>query len=225
MNNVPEPKIIPLPEINDAKIVQKGHKDYIVSVECGKKHSAFITYKKEVWIAGNYVPDKIQSGPAEGFGAYKGGRSLSGGIDPGELSDEERKAVMTLPGAQSVLHKNSKNSKSGSSLANPGKKSKKLSHKEQEQQTYEEYLERSETYKNNKEHLKKQKNHLNRYVQELKDVREEHKTQNDRENSVQQRWICITKSFTREAFGPRGYKVESLVIGSRQIVAICSIQI
>jgi hypothetical protein len=30
----------------------------------------------------------------------KSGRSLSNGIDINELSDEERKAVMTLPGAQ-----------------------------------------------------------------------------------------------------------------------------
>jgi len=56
---------------------------------------------------------------------------MSGGIDPAELSDEERKAVMTLPGAQSVLQKGSKNSKSGTSINNQGKKqSKKLTHKE-----------------------------------------------------------------------------------------------
>jgi hypothetical protein len=30
----------------------------------------------------------------------KSGRSLSNGIDINELSDEERKAVLTLPGAQ-----------------------------------------------------------------------------------------------------------------------------
>jgi hypothetical protein len=46
----------------------------------------------------------------------KSGRSLSNGIDINELSDEERKAVLTLPGAQQVLSKGSKNSKSGSNL-------------------------------------------------------------------------------------------------------------
>ena len=58
-NNVPEPKIISIPEINEPKIAQDAKKDYIVQVECGKRHSAFITNKGEIWIAGNYVPDKI----------------------------------------------------------------------------------------------------------------------------------------------------------------------
>jgi len=86
-------------------------------------------------------------------------------------------------------------------------------------------VDRSETYKTNKEHLKKQKNHLNKYVQELKDNREEIKSTNDRENSLEHRWISVTKGFTREAFGAKGYKVESITLGSREIVAICSSQL
>ena len=86
-------------------------------------------------------------------------------------------------------------------------------------------MDRSETYKTNKEHLKKQKNHLNKYVQELKDNREEIKSTNDRENSLDHRWISVTKGFTREAFGAKGYKVESITLGSREIVAICSSQL
>jgi hypothetical protein len=55
----------------------------------------------------------------------KSGRSLSNGIDINELSDEERKAVLTLPGAQQVLSKSSKNSKSGSNLNTNHSQSKK----------------------------------------------------------------------------------------------------
>jgi hypothetical protein len=55
----------------------------------------------------------------------KSGRSLSNGIDINELSDEERKAVLTLPGAQQVLSKSSKNSKSGSNLNTSHSQSKK----------------------------------------------------------------------------------------------------
>jgi|LauGreDrversion4_2_1035121.scaffolds.fasta_scaffold214916_1 hypothetical protein len=72
---------------------------------------------------------------------------------------------MTLPGAQAVLTKGSKNSKSGSALGMQGsKKQLKKQTKDQRYISYEDYVERSETYKTNKDHLKKQKNHLNKYV-------------------------------------------------------------
>jgi alpha-tubulin suppressor-like RCC1 family protein len=53
-NNFPEPKLIPIPEL-----LKPGN--YITSVECGKRHSAFITSLGEVYITGNYVPEKIQT--------------------------------------------------------------------------------------------------------------------------------------------------------------------
>lgn len=48
MNNVHEPKQIPLPALNskDELFLKGGRdKDYIVSVECGKRNTAFITHK------------------------------------------------------------------------------------------------------------------------------------------------------------------------------------
>lgn len=46
-NNVPYPKLVPLPELEDPK-------DFIVNVACGKRNSAFITDQGKVFITGNY---------------------------------------------------------------------------------------------------------------------------------------------------------------------------
>lgn len=51
-SNIPSPKEIPLPEFKDPK-------DYIVSIECGKRNSAIMTKNGELWVSGNYKPDKI----------------------------------------------------------------------------------------------------------------------------------------------------------------------
>lgn len=49
--NVPDPKLIPIPEFSDPK-------DYIISLECGKRNSAIISNLGELWITGNYRPEK-----------------------------------------------------------------------------------------------------------------------------------------------------------------------
>lgn len=50
-SNIPGPKEIPLPDFKDPS-------DYVTKIECGKRNSAIITNEGEVWIAGNYKPDK-----------------------------------------------------------------------------------------------------------------------------------------------------------------------
>jgi|LauGreDrversion4_2_1035121.scaffolds.fasta_scaffold477706_1 alpha-tubulin suppressor-like RCC1 family protein len=57
LNNVHEPKQIPLPDINQS---QQEKKDYIINVDCGKRHSSFITKNGQIWVTGNYVPEKPQ---------------------------------------------------------------------------------------------------------------------------------------------------------------------
>ena len=51
-NSVPDPKLIPIPEMEDKK-------DFIVSISCGKRNSAFLTEQGQVWITGNYQPEKL----------------------------------------------------------------------------------------------------------------------------------------------------------------------
>lgn len=102
-NNFPEPKQIPLPDLFETTQLQKD-RDYIANIECGKRQSAFITHKGEVWITGNYHTDK-PIGLAPSDTVSRTSRALSGGnqIELSELDTEERKAVMTLPGAYQVL--------------------------------------------------------------------------------------------------------------------------
>ena len=102
-NNFPEPKQIPLPDLFEASQLQKD-RDFIVNIECGKRQSAFITHKGEVWVTGNYHTDK-PAGGATSDTISRTTRALSGGnqIELSELDSEERKAVMTLPGAYQVI--------------------------------------------------------------------------------------------------------------------------
>jgi alpha-tubulin suppressor-like RCC1 family protein len=46
-NNIPDPKIVPIPEFEDPK-------DFIFGLDCGKRNSILISNKGEVWITGNY---------------------------------------------------------------------------------------------------------------------------------------------------------------------------
>lgn len=86
-NNVHEPKQIPLPEINsnDTLFINGGKaKDYIVSIECGKRHSAFITKNGQLWITGNYVQEKVPANSVTG-------RKES--FDGSELSKDDIKVI------------------------------------------------------------------------------------------------------------------------------------
>jgi len=56
--NALDPKVIPLPEFSDPK-------DYIEILECGKRHSAIITHMGELWITGNYKPEKTSKSFSE----------------------------------------------------------------------------------------------------------------------------------------------------------------
>lgn len=76
LNNVQEPKLIPLPELSPD--------DHIVSVDCGKRHSAFITKNGQIWLTGNYIAEKP---PAEDR------KESSTAIDASELSREDLRAI------------------------------------------------------------------------------------------------------------------------------------
>jgi hypothetical protein len=89
-NNVHEPKVIPLPEINteEALFLSGGlDKDHITSIECGKRHSAFITNKGQVWITGNY---RVQPAAEQASDSGRKGRES---YDASELTQEDRKAL------------------------------------------------------------------------------------------------------------------------------------
>lgn len=67
--------------------------DYIVDIECGKRNSAFITHQGQVWITGNYILEKPQ-----GAGAAGSGQARKESFDGSELSKEDKKAILSLPG-------------------------------------------------------------------------------------------------------------------------------
>lgn len=50
--NVPDPKLVPIPDLADPK-------DFITTIECGKRFSSFLTKNGEVWMTGNYIADKL----------------------------------------------------------------------------------------------------------------------------------------------------------------------
>ena len=59
--NIPTPMRIQIPDIRPTGniLVRRGSADYFVRVECGKRNSAIISKQGQVWVCGNYKPDKI----------------------------------------------------------------------------------------------------------------------------------------------------------------------
>ena len=62
---------------------------------------------------------------------------------------------------------------------------------------------------------------MHNYVQGLKDFREEHKKENDKEKSLKHRWLDFTQVFSQQSQG-KSYKVDSVSLGNRSFAAICS---
>jgi hypothetical protein len=109
----------------------------VVKIECGKRNSAFITNKGDLWITGNYVPEKsataatannsIEEAKSRGR-AYSGSASTAAKIepfDPSELSEEDRRAIMSIPGPHQALFKGTHYKKNGNSSSNLGGKGSK----------------------------------------------------------------------------------------------------
>lgn len=148
----------------------------------------------EVWICGNYKPDKIIKA------------NIAAEVTQPETSKKRAKSGdLTLEDFMTAEQK-------ASNKANKKKKN---------QMTLEEHLDELDIAKSQRDKKKKHKNHQKEFIQEQTAFREEHKSLNDKERSLPHRWLNFTHVFSQTAFG-KSYLVESLSLGNKDFAAICT---
>ncbi|CDW91727.1 xpg i-region family protein [Stylonychia lemnae] len=190
-SNYPGPQQIPLPDFQDPN-------DFIEKIKCGKRNSAIITNKGEVWITGNFKIEKVQRNSF---------------LNQKEQQAQESKKLKNGAKIEDFMTQEEINeSKRGKQKQKAGK----IRYATEEK--LEEYW---EACKIESERKKKHKNHQNTHIQGLKDFREEYKKEIDKEKALKHRWLDFTHSFNMTAFG-KNYQVENLSMGNRFFIAICT---
>lgn len=187
------PKKIPLPDLS-------YRDDYILRVHCGRRNTAILTKKGEVWIAGNCKQNL--------------NKKVNNEIKEDSGSDDEE----------------TKNFKKEVMQAAKGKKGAKKLHRHKNKQLseiedYDEYVELLDAQGKAKKNFKKTRHNIQKKVQKQEKMREEKKKVFDQEKSLEHRWVNFTDVLTHNESGNGlQYKVENIMLGVMNIAAVLSVR-
>jgi len=185
------PKKIPLPPLTYKD-------DYILRFACGRRNTAILTKKGELWITGNCKHDIDKK-------VRKVYEKEDDNENP-ESSDEDTKYSKKGGG------RNKKGGKRG--------KGKKGKFREQEED-YDDYSEKIEENNKNKKKFRKTRHNANKMSRRIKYQREEKKKIFDIEKGMDHRFINFTRIFTKNN-KKVPFKIDNIMLGIMDISVVMS---
>jgi uncharacterized protein (UPF0248 family) len=192
--NINFPKKIPLPELSYKD-------DYILRFACGRRNTAILTKKGELWIAGNFRHDLNKKINKERRNSQE---SISDEEDKSE-SKKIKKEIMMAGGKNKHISKKLH-----------GHKAKKDNIDEQF-----EYFMQVEENQKVKKNFKKTRHNQQKISKQIEKDREERKKVYDMEKSLEHRFINFTNIFTQNERGIP-YRIENVFLGMNNFAAVMS---